>query len=83
MLINREALLADLQRVFDGQTTEVLPGVLGRVARQMRAADVMREDLGELHTAETNVLPYGPIDADEVLAITVAEAADKERFEHD
>ncbi len=47
-LMEREALLADLQRAFDVQTAEVLLGVLGKVAAQIHAAGVTREDFREL-----------------------------------
>ncbi|HID64954.1 MAG TPA: hypothetical protein EYP49_19720 [Anaerolineae bacterium] len=47
-LMEREALLADLQQAFDLQTAEVLLGVLGKVAAQIHAAGVTREDFREL-----------------------------------
>jgi hypothetical protein len=54
-LTDREALLADLQRVFDVQTAEVLLGVLGKVAAQMHTAGVTREDFQELKRIVTDL----------------------------
>ena len=48
VLIDREALLAELQRGFDAKTAEVLLGVLDKVAAQVRASGVTREDFSEL-----------------------------------
>jgi hypothetical protein len=48
VLIDREALLAELRRVFDPPTAEVLLAVLDKVAAQVRQAGVTREDFGEL-----------------------------------
>ena len=48
VLIDREALLAELQRAFDAQTAEVLLSVLDKVAAQVRAAGVTREDFDGL-----------------------------------
>lgn len=48
LLIDREAFLSELQRVFDAQTAEILLGVLDKVAVQVRAAGVTREDFSEL-----------------------------------
>lgn len=47
VLINREELLAELQRAFDAQAAEVLVGVLDKVVRQVRQG-VTREDFREL-----------------------------------
>ena len=47
VLINREALLVELQRAFDAQAAEVLVGVLDNVVRQVRQG-VTREDFREL-----------------------------------
>lgn len=51
-LIDREALRAELGQVFDLQTTEVLLEILERVATQVRAAGVPREDFQELRAME-------------------------------
>lgn len=48
VLIDREALLAELQKAFDTPTAEMLLGVLDKVAAQVRAAGVTREDFREL-----------------------------------
>ncbi|MFQ5902739.1 MAG: hypothetical protein ACE5JO_03525, partial [Candidatus Binatia bacterium] len=48
VLVDREALLGELRRVFDTQTAETLLGVLDKVAAQVRAAGVTREDFSEL-----------------------------------
>jgi seryl-tRNA synthetase len=48
VLIDREALLAELQHAFDEKTAEVLLGVLDKVAAQVRASGVTREDFREL-----------------------------------
>lgn len=48
LMIDREALLAELRQVFDARTAEVLLGVLDRVVAQVRAAGVTREDFSEL-----------------------------------
>ncbi|MBI2877893.1 MAG: hypothetical protein HYY20_13540 [Candidatus Tectomicrobia bacterium] len=48
VLIDREALLAELRRVFDPQTAEALLSVLDRVAAQVRAMGVTHEDFAEL-----------------------------------
>ncbi len=44
VLIDREALRSELQRAFDAQTSEVLLRVLDKVAAQVQAAGVTRED---------------------------------------
>jgi hypothetical protein len=48
VLIDRDALLAELQQAFDPQTAQVLLGVLDKVAAQVRAAGVTREDFIDL-----------------------------------
>ena len=48
VLVDREALLAELGRVFDAQTAETLLSVLDKVAAQVSAAGVTRDDFGEL-----------------------------------
>lgn len=48
ILIDREALLAELRQAFDAQTAEVLIRVLDRVAAQVHQAGVTREDFSEL-----------------------------------
>ncbi|HWP47623.1 MAG TPA: hypothetical protein VNM22_10715 [Candidatus Limnocylindrales bacterium] len=48
ILIDREALLAELRQAFDAQTAEVLMRVLDRVATQIHQAGVTREDFSEL-----------------------------------
>lgn len=48
VLVDREALLNELQRAFDAQTAEMLLGVLDKVAAQVRAAGLTREDFSEL-----------------------------------
>jgi len=48
VLIDRMALLSELQRVFNAPTSEVLVGVLDKVAAQVKAAGVAREDFSEL-----------------------------------
>ena len=48
ILIDREALLAELRQAFDAQTAEVLMRVLDRVAAQVHQAGVTREDFSEL-----------------------------------
>lgn len=48
VLIDRQALRAELRQVFDARTARTLLSVLDKVAAQVRAAGVMREDFGEL-----------------------------------
>jgi hypothetical protein len=48
VLIDREVLLAEMQRVFDARTAGVMLHVLDRVAAQVRQAGVTREDFREL-----------------------------------
>ena len=48
VLIDREVLLAELQRAFDSKTSEILLGVLDKVAAQVHASGVTREDFSEL-----------------------------------
>ena len=48
VLIDREALLAELRIVFDARTAEALLRVLDKVAVQVRQAGVTREDFHEL-----------------------------------
>lgn len=48
VLIDREALLAELRRVFDARTAEALLRVLDKVAVQVHQAGVTREDFHEL-----------------------------------
>ena len=51
VLIDREALLAELHQAFDERTAEVLLNVLDKVAAQVRADGVTREDFSELKRA--------------------------------
>lgn len=55
VLVDREALLAELRRVFDAQTAEALLGVLDKVAGQVRAAGISREDFSELKQIVTQL----------------------------
>lgn len=55
VLVDREALLAELRRVFDVQTAEALLGVLDKVAGQVRAAGISREDFSELKQIVTQL----------------------------
>ncbi len=48
VLIDREALQAELQEVFDVRTVSTLLNVLDRVVAQVHAAGVTREDFSEL-----------------------------------
>lgn len=48
ILIDREALLIELRTVFDERTADTLLNVLDRVAEQVHAAGVTREDFSEL-----------------------------------
>jgi len=48
ILVDREALLTELQTVFDPQTADTLLSVLDKVATQVRAAGVTHEDFSEL-----------------------------------
>ena len=48
VLIDRESLLVELQYAFDEKTAEVLLGVLDKVAAQVYASGVTREDFCEL-----------------------------------
>ena len=48
VLIDRESLLVELQYAFDAKTAEVLLGVLDKVAAQVYASGVTREDFSEL-----------------------------------
>ncbi|MBC8232667.1 hypothetical protein H8E77_24225 [bacterium] len=48
VLIDRESLLVELQYAFDAKTAEVLLGVLDKVAAQVHASGVTREDFSEL-----------------------------------
>lgn len=48
MLVDREELFLELRQVFDVRTTEALLNVLNKVAKQVTAAGVPREDFSEL-----------------------------------
>jgi septation ring formation regulator EzrA len=48
VLVDRDELLIELRQVFDVQTAETLLGVLDKVADQVYAAGVRREDFSEL-----------------------------------
>lgn len=48
ILVDREALFVELQMVFDVQTADTLLNVLDKVAAQVYAAGVTREDFSEL-----------------------------------
>jgi len=48
VLIDREALQAELQEVFDARTVRTLLNVLDKVVAQVHAAGVTREDFSEL-----------------------------------
>ena len=48
ILVNRTLLLDELKRVFDVHTAEVMLGVLDKVAGQVQAFGVQREDFTEL-----------------------------------
>ena len=55
VLIDREALLNELRRVFDPQTAETLLGVLDKVAAQVRATGVTHEDFTALRQIVTEL----------------------------
>ncbi|MCI0560932.1 MAG: hypothetical protein MN733_20800, partial [Nitrososphaera sp.] len=55
VLIDREALLAELRQAFDAQTAEVLLHVLDKVAAQVRQSGVTREDFRELKQIVTEL----------------------------
>lgn len=55
VLIDREALLAELQQAFDAQTAEVLLRVLDKVAAQARQDGVTRDDFRELKQIMTGL----------------------------
>jgi predicted nuclease with TOPRIM domain len=48
VLVDRDELLIELRQVFDAQTAETLLSVLDKVAAQVYAAGVTREDFSEL-----------------------------------
>jgi hypothetical protein len=48
ILVDREALVSELQKVFDARTAETLLGVLDKVAAQVLQTGVTREDFSEL-----------------------------------
>ena len=48
VLIDREALLAELRRVFDAETAGILLGVLDKVAAQIRTSGMVRDNFDEL-----------------------------------
>jgi len=48
VLVDRDALMAKLRKVFDDQTASVMLSVLDDVASQVLAAGVTREDFSEL-----------------------------------
>lgn len=55
-LMAREALLAELQRVFDAQTSETLLNVLNKVITQAHQADIERGNLDDLKKALTGLV---------------------------
>lgn len=55
VLVDREALLAELRRVFDPQTADTLLGVLDKVAAQVRATGVTHEDFTALRQIVTEL----------------------------
>jgi hypothetical protein len=55
IIINREALLAELRQTFDEQTANVLLNVLDKVALQIYQAGVTREDFRELKQIVTEL----------------------------
>src|SRR5918912_1485542 len=74
LLIDRQAVKAELQKVFDAQTTTVLLGVLERVAGQIYAAGVTREDFRELKQIVADLA-----EGQRALSQTVAELANGHR----
>jgi len=48
VLVDREAIIRELRQVFDARTSETMLRVLDRVAEQVRASGVTREDFREL-----------------------------------
>ncbi len=48
ILVDRDALVGELEKVFDARTAQTLLGVLDKVAEQMHQAGVNREDFSEL-----------------------------------
>jgi len=79
-LIDREALLADLQRVFDAQTAEVLLGVLGKVAAQMYTTSVTREDFRELKQIVADLAEAQRRTMEEMKGLAAAQRRTEERM---
>lgn len=80
LLIDRQAAQAELQKVFDTQTTTVLLGVLERVAAQIYAAGVTREDFSELKQIVAELAQGQRELRQSVAALAAAQARSEERL---
>lgn len=81
VLIDREALLAELRRVFDLPTAEALLAVLDKVAAQVRQAGVTREDFGELKRIVAELAEAQRGTQEWVKELAVAQARTEKRIE--
>ena len=73
ILVDREALVSELQKVFDARTAQTLLGVLDKVAAQVLQAGVTREDFSELKRVMMEL-------AEEVRKLVEAQARSEERL---
>lgn len=81
VLIDREALLAELRRVFDPPTAEVFLAVLDKVAAQVHRVGVTREDFGELKKIVADLAEAQRGTQEWVKELAAAQARTEERVE--
>jgi predicted nuclease with TOPRIM domain len=81
VLIDREALLAEMQQVFDARTAGVMLHVLDRVAVQVRQAGVMREDFRELKQIVVELAEAQRRTTEEIKELAAAQTRTEERVD--
>ena len=79
ILIDREALLAELRQAFDPQTAEILLRVLDKVAAQVHRAGVTREDLRELKQAIADLVAIQRHTDEQIAGLAEAQRRTEER----
>ena len=80
VLVDREALLVEMQQVFDARTAGVMLHVLDRVAAQVRQAEVTREDFRELKQIVAELAEAQRRTTEEMKKLAAAQARAEERI---
>jgi hypothetical protein len=82
VLIDRQRLLAELQRVFDVPTATTMLSVLDQVAAQVHAAGVSREDFRELKQIVAELAAAQQRTEQRVAELAAAQQRTEERLAH-